>query len=1191
MGFNGEFGFAPANYIEISSSAEVEQPPSLPTRPAQPAAEEEEAAQHDVEEESTPTEAETSASPNPAANLASIIQNQAPSAATAPTRTRHVQFTPEPSEDEGPPPSLPQRPISRQIEESVVREPTPPSLPSPPPQSFSPPRPEYSGVLASPPENRIARSRSDVEGAPPSPGGYHLYNINEMVSVMGKQKKMPTTLGINLATGVILIIPEKKRDGPQQEWTADKLTHYSIEGKHVFMELVKPSRSIDFHAGAKDTATEIVSSLGDLAGMARAEGLREVIAAGNGQKQRKGYMLYEFMAQGDDEVTVAEGDQVILLDDQQSEEWWKVRRIKNGKEGVVPSSYVELTEVASPPPPGMVGVNAGRSTIEQNRQEEERVTMEVMQASQKREQKEKKKSSEVGPGLKLPNRGSSLLTKSDTNPSSSQRSKRESRAESKSASKSSMRPSFFNHSTAKKSTEPDMTKIRTWTDRSGSFTVDAQFIGLKDGKIHLHKLNGVKIAVPVARMAVEDLEYVERAAGVSLDEDKPVSEIIKRAHSRKESDSKNRKAADTSGARKQELPKKPEYDWFDFFLKCGVSPYQCERYSHAFNKDSMDENVLEEITPGVLRNIGLKEGDVLRVMKYLDNKYSRTGAKSKLRNVSFGGEHVIGDEGAEDGAGPQSSGLFSGPGGTLKNNTRKGRPAPPIQTNDVVDSKLLQQKSPRFDLDKDTPQSPEDPPEPPEKDKKSGGFEDNAWDVKPSKPASQPSQPRIASASSTPTAASAPGPAKPTLTGAMRELSLLDEPLQPVVTHPGGQSQPQTQAPQPQVPLQPTATQVQIPQVQSQQTQMQSQPQQQQVQQPQGATPSFFNQLNQQPTGLPQQQLPNSSIPQIISQQTGQFQPNVMPPRQRPQAPQIPPQQGSIMPPPPARPLSAPQNPSQPSTFGPPPLQPQLTGVINPSFQNTLTSPTQTLNDLQRMRVQQQISPPPQQQSQFTGFPQGQPFGIQPNGPPQHNNFNQPQFQTQAQIGLQPQVTGVPQAPFLMGQQTGSPFADPRGSQQPLQSQFTGFQPNTSQLPGPFPNQIQPQLTGSINSVLSPPLQPQGTGLNGYGFGSQQQQQQAPPVPQIPQQFSPPPIPQQPTMAPLQPQKTGPAPAIKFGIGNEAKKLLAQPTSKRANLSQASESLFHFRCNGNDTDRLLHSSGQPLRVLMLIVMLCHSTSS
>ena len=141
-----------------------------------------------------------------------------------------------------------------------------------------------------------------------------MYNINEMVEAMGKRKKMPTTLGINVATGTIFISPE--RDGDQQEWTAEKLSHYSIEGKHVFVDLVRPSKSIDFHAGAKDTAREIVAALGEICGAYRAEGLKEVIAAGSGGGgKKKGQILYDFMAQGDDEVTVAVGDEVVILDD------------------------------------------------------------------------------------------------------------------------------------------------------------------------------------------------------------------------------------------------------------------------------------------------------------------------------------------------------------------------------------------------------------------------------------------------------------------------------------------------------------------------------------------------------------------------------------------------------------------------------------------------------------------------------------------------------------------------------------------------------------------------------------------------------------------------------------------------------------------------------------------------------------
>lgn len=356
------------------------------------------------------------------------------------------QYTPEESDEEPPPPPKPARPQSQTL--------------SPPPSQYVSPRSpdESPGVMPSPPFIRGTGHHFDDEGEDakhfqPS-GGYHLYNIHEMLSHMGKSKKMPMTLGINVPKGLIMISPEKSKNGPQEEWTADKLTHYSIEGKHVFMDLVRPSKSVDFHAGAKDTAQEIVSALGELAGAARAEGLREVLAVGSGTSnvQKKGKMLYEFMAQGDDEVTVADGDEVVILDDTKSEEWWMVRRLKNGKVGVVPSSYVEVVgSVAIPPPPtaraaadspepaspptakptSMSGVNAGRSVVEQNRLEEERLARE---ASRRHRDSaaggggRTAGATEVGPGLQLPARNSSLGGQSADERRSSQR-KRDSRGD------------------------------------------------------------------------------------------------------------------------------------------------------------------------------------------------------------------------------------------------------------------------------------------------------------------------------------------------------------------------------------------------------------------------------------------------------------------------------------------------------------------------------------------------------------------------------------------------------------------------------------------------------------------------------------------------------------------------------------------------------------------------------------------
>lgn len=403
VGLDGEFGFAPANYIELLGKAEQRSPPAALSR---------ETSEQDTETEQ-PASPAAPARVGPAAAIAGIMHHQSPSTDSRGVQPnlppRGQQFTPEDSDEEAPVPSLPQRPGSQQL---------------PPPTQYASPRtPDSPRVVASPPYNRAVAQNHDEDRIPEGRNaGFHLYNVSEVVSAMGKNKKLPTTLGLNIATGVIMIAPEKSRDGPQQEWTAEKLVHYSIEGKHVFMELVRPSKSVDFHAGAKDTAHEIVASLGEIAGASRAEGLREVLEAGSGGGgQKRGKILYEFMAQSGDEVTVAVDDEVIVIDDTKSDEWWMVKRLKNGKEGVVPSSYVEVTGIV-PPPRSSSGMNT-KSIVEQNRLEEERLAKEASRSS-KSQSAGNSKGSEVGPGLKLPKRGNSIAC-GNLNNNDSQRNKKE----------------------------------------------------------------------------------------------------------------------------------------------------------------------------------------------------------------------------------------------------------------------------------------------------------------------------------------------------------------------------------------------------------------------------------------------------------------------------------------------------------------------------------------------------------------------------------------------------------------------------------------------------------------------------------------------------------------------------------------------------------------------------------------------
>ncbi|KAK2808704.1 hypothetical protein FQN49_008684, partial [Arthroderma sp. PD_2] len=401
-----------------------------------------------------------------------------------------------------------------------------------------------------------------------------------------------------------------------------------------------------------------------------------------------------------------------------------------------------------------------------------------------------------------------------------------------------------------------------------------------------------------------------------------------------------------------------------------------------------------------------------------------------------------------------------------------GRPAPALQTTDVVDPKAF--------APKDKSDTAEGKDSSPVKDKGGpAGFEDNAWEVKtPSKPA----------ASSAPSSATTAAPSQPALTGAMADLSLLQSPLEPTKTGP---------APAPK-PAEPVLSQPPAPQI----------PQAAQPQKP-GANPQFFTQLGQpqmqlapQMTGYVQQQMP-----QLQPQQTA------MPPRQRPQPPTAV-TQGFLTPPPPPRPLSAPNNPPGPNGFGTQPLQPQLTGI--PSTAPHIAPPGHSLAELNQQRFQQQ-----QLASQPTGFP-SQVAGMGGQFPPQMPQ-EQPFLNSPQQF-----MGGQPQQSF----QTSSP-----GQQQPfpaLAPQPTGYSQFGQQQQAP------PMPTGSTNSTLPTPLQPQRTGVNGFGTNPSFTP-------------SPPPIPQQPA-APLLPQKTGPPPPVRFGVHKDsAKKIIPQPTGK-ANLSQATPS-------------------------------------
>ena len=160
-----------------------------------------------------------------------------------------------------------------------------------------------------------------------------------------------------------------------QKWqTANLISAQVDKSKHVLVEIGGPNpASLHFNAGSKDTAEAIVKKLETSKQLSAPppEGLQEPItppdrprSAGKtvhfnaapaiipdqGESEEEwaeadydpnaAVVLYDFTADGEDELTVAEGEDLIVLE-RDSDDWWKVRNSK-GREGVVPASYVEV---------------------------------------------------------------------------------------------------------------------------------------------------------------------------------------------------------------------------------------------------------------------------------------------------------------------------------------------------------------------------------------------------------------------------------------------------------------------------------------------------------------------------------------------------------------------------------------------------------------------------------------------------------------------------------------------------------------------------------------------------------------------------------------------------------------------------------------------------------------------------------
>ena len=58
--------------------------------------------------------------------------------------------------------------------------------------------------------------------------------------------------------------------------------------------------------------------------------------------------------------------------------------------------------------------------------------------------------------------------------------------------------------------ESETDAIRTWTDKTGKFKIEASFLAIKDGKLRLTSADNKTIEVPLAALSEKDADLAER---------------------------------------------------------------------------------------------------------------------------------------------------------------------------------------------------------------------------------------------------------------------------------------------------------------------------------------------------------------------------------------------------------------------------------------------------------------------------------------------------------------------------------------------------------------------------------------------------------------------------------------------------------------------------------------------------------
>lgn len=702
------------------------------------------------------------------------------------------------------------------VEETTGMEstPTPASAAS---QIIIPPSPEPPARPLSvyvDPADRVALSKAQARVS----DEIKTWSVSE-VDKKGKKKK--GTLGIG--SGSLFFASEADKT-PVQKWQISDVEDISVEkNKHVHIGMGGPNATkLHFNVGSRDTADAVVEKLetsrtlasaeqhgiisppprSDVSSPVKKNGVsvrfaeespaiippresseeEEEEAEEGGQGTDDGepaVALYDFEGTGSDELTVQEGERLWIIE-KEGEEWWKCRN-EHGIDGVVPASYLESTggaSVTTEPENDGAAEREEQERLEAERKEQERKERERMEKEQKKKEQEQRAKATAAAAAEADRKRrekeeAAAAAEAERRKRQEAAKRAQQKAEKKQSSSphpptSQPKPRESTSSAGRSSSDahksvPSAESTRIWHDRSGQFRVEAAFLGYSNGKLRLHKVNGVVIEVPSEKMSLEDIRYVERLNAKndnspaaprrhSDDDDQPLAlkqkEVVRRA---------------TMSAQ----PKKPQTDWFEFFLNAGCDIDDCTRYATSFERDKIDEAILPDTTESTMRSLGLREGDIIRVTKHIQQKFANpkkdTSQEQLIRDEELARRLQEEENGMRSkGSSSPAPNLFAGPGGILKNNTqRRGRPQPskslPPPSVDLNAISTASDQIKRTGSPLVTSPATLTPVQPPQRSSSTvpvtSGFEDDAWT---NRPGSKPSATNYRAPSAPPAVATAP---------------------------------------------------------------------------------------------------------------------------------------------------------------------------------------------------------------------------------------------------------------------------------------------------------------------------------------------------------------------------------------------------------------------------------------------------